>query len=1103
MVKMIGIGVFALGMLFSQQSCIGSDMNKVRREQAWKVFSCPQDSARTKVWWFHGETETTREGITADLEGFKRAGVGGVVYYDQAHGKGENAIPAMSQKWWDMLRFAASEAKRLGLSFEANIANGYVAGGPWITPELGMQRLTATETVVQGKSRFKGKLPKPAGESHFGDVAVLAFPVQKGFYETGLDKKTKLSSNLSGFPVSSLFGVGGKLPTIPAQEPGKSVFINIDFEESFVARSITYRVGGRGKSRGGAMNVPGAPTEKFTAQGFIEQPDLGQLEVSDDGIIYRKVCDLKPIYKAASGTWNQKTISFPAVEGRYFRLNLHDWYHAGDKRPQMFLGNILLSSRAKADQWEEKAGLYSEYIGTDKTPEYMGKEVIDPERMINLTSRMDKNGQLEWDVPEGEWIVMRFGYVPTGGRTKHSRANMKGLECDKLSAIAAKVQFDNYFKLILDSLQAIGCPLKGLTMDSQEAGSQNWTSGYEKEFFQRRGYDIHRYLPALMGYIVGSSEETDGFFYDMRRTIADLVSDKYYGTLDSLCRQAGVDFTAQASGNGLNLVADNLQAKGRVQKPQGEFWGHHVHGSYDIKEAASAAHIYGKQIASAEAFTDVTYGNSFAEMKNLADYAYAFGVNEFVVCASAYQPWLNKIPGNTGGGRHYCLNRNNTFWEYSKPFWDYQARCAGLMRMGMPIVDLCIFAGDNAPVKLLTYRLPKIPEGYDFDICTAEALVTRMKAHDGRIILPDGMSYQMLVVQRNGDITLKALRHIASLVQQGVPLYGPRPIHSGSLKDTAYKEEYIELVNELWGSEAASSGNHVYGKGKVYWGMDLAEALALAGIRPDIALQSANSPKDKVYFAHRQLADADVYFMNNHSRKTFDDTVTFRTDAQYAEYWDPTVGKRFSLPAIAGKDGLEVKVILQPNESGFIVTSAQKPQGIPKKLIGGLEEVTPIQGDWNVYFDPQWGGPGEVIFSELTDWVNNEDKRIRYYSGTAIYRKIITLNEFDKGAEMVLRLPHLGSMASVSVNGKEVATIWCSPWEADLTPYVQKGNNTLEIRVVNSLMNRMIGDASLPQEQRYTYAYPEIASHKDRLISSGIIGEALLVKRSPVPINGK
>lgn len=792
-----------LGATLSQSGCVGVS-NKTTMEQAWKEFAHPQDSTRTKVWWFHGE--------------------------------GENACPAMSREWWDMLRFAASEAKRLGLSFEVNIANGYVAGGPWITPELNMQRLTATEVVAKGNSKFDEVLPVPNSKAGFWDVAVLAFPVQGGFYETNLERKPDLSCNLPGFPVASLFNMQGKLATIPAQDPGHSVFINLDFKEPFAARSITYRVGRRGKSRGGAMNVPGKPTESFTAQGFIEQPELGQLEVSDDGLHYRKVCDLKPVYQAASGNWDQKTISFPVVEGRYFRLNLHDWCHPNDKRPQMFLGNLLLSSQAKVDQWEEKAGLYSEYIEPDKTPEYFGKEVIDPEQIIDLTSQMDKNGRLRWNVPAGEWKILRFVHVPTGGRTKHSRDNMKGLECDKLSAVAAKVQFDNYFKQILDTLAVDGCPLKGLTMDSQVPGSQNWTSGYEKEFLQRRGYDIQRYLPALMGYVVGSPEETDGFFYDMRRTIADLVSEKYYGTLDSLCRQAGVDFTVQ--------------------------------------------------------------------------------------------PWLDKIPGSAGGGRHYCLNRNNTFGEYNRPFGDYQARCAGLMRKGLPVVDLCIVAGDNAPVKLLTYRLPEIPEGYDFDVCTADALVKRMKARDGRIVLPDGMSYQMLVVQRNGDVTLEALRHIASLVEQGVPLYGPKPLRSGSLEDAGNAEEYAKLADSLWGGQMVSSGSHTYGKGMVYWGMSLEEALLQAGIRPDITLKSGNAPKDKVYFAHRSLADAEVYFLNNYSKNVFNDTVILRTDAQYAEYWDPATGERFSLPATSEKDGLAVTVTLKPDESGFIVASGHQAEGI-------------------------------------------------------------------------------------------------------------------------------------------------------------------------------
>ena len=159
-----------------------------------------------------------------------------------------------------------------------------------------------------------------------------------------------------------------------------------------------------------------------------------------------------------------------------------------------------------------------------------------------------------------------------------------------------------------------------------------------------------KYLPVMAGYVVGSTQESDGFLYDVRRTIADLIADNYYATFDRLCRERGLDFTAQATGNALCIVADPIQAKGRVSKPQGEFWAIHPDGNYDIKESSSAAHLYGKSIASGEAFTDAQFSHSLAYIKSLADYAYCFGINEFVVCASAYQPWTDRIPGSTGGG---------------------------------------------------------------------------------------------------------------------------------------------------------------------------------------------------------------------------------------------------------------------------------------------------------------------------------------------------------------------------------------------------------------------------------------------------------------------
>ena len=333
----------------------------------------------------------------------------------------------------------------------------------------------------------------------------------------------------------------------------------------------------------------------------------------------------------------------------------------------------------------------------------------------------------------------------------------------------------------------------------------------------------------MMGHIIGTSEETNGILYDVRRTIADLIADNYYGTLNKICQESGVSFTAQATGNALCIVADPIQAKGKVDIPQGEFWAIHPDGNYDIKESSSAAHLYGKKTASAEAFTDAKFSHSLAYLKTLADYAYCYGINEFVVCASAYQPWLDKIPGNTGGGRHYCLNRNNTFWDFSKPFWDYQARCAYIMRQGMPLIDLCVYLGENAPVKILTHRLPDIPGGFDFDAFTSDALFTRMSAKNGQIVLPDGMSYRMMILPGNGEITLEALKKIADLVNQGISVYGTKARYSETFADIGKKKEYEALAHKLWGKETPSSGYRHYGKGTVYWGMPLEEAVYQAG----------------------------------------------------------------------------------------------------------------------------------------------------------------------------------------------------------------------------------------------------------------------------------
>lgn len=1072
--------------------CNASQIQKVENlSDVAYGFEHPQDSTRTKVWWFHGETETTKEGISADLTAFKKAGVGGVIYYDQSHGKAENALEGFSPEWMKMLRFAAEEAKRIGLSFEIHLSNGYVAGGPWITNETSMKRLVATETYIKGGNHFSQKLEEPKNKfNFFKDVAILAFPAQKGAGITSNSETVEITSNIEGLDVKKIFDSQTTVLT-KINRNEKGVYINLKFTENFEASSISYQVQPRGKATTSATNVPGKPSETFVGTGYYLLPDLGQLEASDDGINYKKVCDVKPIYKAHE-SWKQKTISFDPVKARYYRLHLHDWWTENDANQSIMIGSVVLNSAAKLDQWEEKAGLFSEYIGADKTPEYSKESTISTKKIINLSNRIDANGVLNWDVPAGDWVIMRFSYVPTGAVTKHGRANLIGRECDKLSVKAAEIQWENYVGKIADSLEFTKSGhLSGVAMDSHEAGTQNWTETFIDEFKLRRGYDPTPYLPAMMGYVVNGVKESDGFLFDVRRNIADMISDNYYGTFERLSKKRGLVFTAQAIGNALCIVGDPIQSKSKVSKPQGEFWAIHPDGNYDIKESSSAAHLYGKKIASAEAYTDAKYSTSLADLKSLADYAYAFGINEFVICASAYQPWLERIPGSTGGGRQYVVNRNNTWWNYSNPFWDYQSKNAFIMRTGKASSDLCIYLGENAPVKILTNRLPDIPGGFDFDAFTTDALIKRMQGRNNKIFLPDGINYNLMILPKNGDITLDALRKIASIVKNGGKIYSSKPLTSGSTKDKDKDKEYQKITEKLWGKNNNPIGVNSFGKGKVYWGESLEKTLKIAGITPDLALQNGDTKTSKIYFTHKILNDADFFFLHNHKDTTEKNLFTFKAIGKYAQLWNSVSGERFSIPIEkSDTNTVSIRLELSPNESYFVIITDKEEKLSPAPFIKTPYKSETISGLWNVYFDEKLGGPGNVTFEKLEDWTTNLDPKIKYYSGTAIYKKTISIDSKPKKLEIDLGNP--GFIAQVLVNGKDAGIIWCSPWRLDISRFIKEGKNNLEIRVVNSLMNRMMYDSQLTENNRITYAYPIIASSKDPLVPSGLKSVKLL-----------
>ena len=673
--------------------------------QNLKDFRRPPEECKIKTWWFFGYEQTADEGIRADAESLRDAGFGGVVYYDQNHAKTPSPLAdkAFSPEWWHHLESAAREAEKAGLSFELNISNGYVAGGKWIDPRHAMQRVTSAAVRVEGGRRVEMELPDISGrDAYVDDIALLAFPA----------------------PADGLI------------------------------RHFTAQYAPKGKGRTGAMQTPG-PRGDFSGAKWTARLPIGMLQASPDSLHWTDVVELEPLY-AGQGTYPWRTEAFHAVDAPFWRI---DYY--SDER----LRSWSVGAEASVDRWEELSALQSDFAEPRSTPCYGPDEVIAAADIVDLSDRVGPDGRLRWDAPEGSWTVLRLAATLTGAKSKHGRAELLGYECDKLSAEAARLHWDSYMQPILDRLRSDGIDnVTGVCMDSHEGGSQNWTPLMKEEFARRRGYRLEPWLPVLAGYVVESYGRSCEVLRDLRRTVSDCLIDNYYGTFQTQARRNGLTFTAQAIGNALCITGDAVEAKKGIDKPQSEFWSYQQDGAYDIKDCSSAAHLYGKPVASAEAMTDATYDDTPHTLARVSNIALSFGAQEFVVCATPHIPQAEPA-GPYFAGREYAINRSNPIWADLKPLWRQIARATYMLRQGQAAPDVLVYLGDDLPVKTLTGRLPAGLDGLDWDVCTGDALRSRLHvAPDACLCTPDGLKYKALVIgdgawiSAASDSTLQAFR---------------------------------------------------------------------------------------------------------------------------------------------------------------------------------------------------------------------------------------------------------------------------------------------------------------------------------------------------------
>jgi len=522
-------------------------------------------------------------------------------------------------------------------------------------------------------------------------------------------------------------------------------------------------------------------------------------------------------------------------------------------------------------------------LSSDKTDDL--ERVIRSKEILNITDRVDTDGILTWDIPEGDWTLLRIGYTPTGKTNHPAPVEGTGPECDKLSREAAQIHFNGMIQKVLDD---IGSPadrsLKDILIDSYEVGSQNWSLKFREEFKNRRGYDPMDFLPVYTGRVVDSPEISERFLWDLRLTVAELFADNYYGYLAQLCREKGLIFSIEAYGNG---TFDDIACGGRADIPMGEFWT--GGGALNTcKLASSSSHLYGRRITGAEAFTSVPeqggkWQNDPYSLKALGDLVFCNGVNRFIFHRYAMQPWLDRFPGMTMGQWGFNFDRTNTWWEQGAAWLKYLARSQFMLQQGLFFADVCYFCGEGGP-RDFRVNNPPLPKGYDYDGCNAEIIMIRMSVKDNRITLPDGMSYAMLVLPPSDNyMTPGLLRKIIELVKDGATVVGPRPVRSPSLRDYPKCDDEIRaLADELWAEcDGKKVKERAFGKGRVIWNKPLKNILSDMGLEPDFEYESRNA---RFAYIHRSVENAEIYFISNQRNITVEAECVFRVTGKIPEF---------------------------------------------------------------------------------------------------------------------------------------------------------------------------------------------------------------------------
>ncbi|MDN3594842.1 glycosyl hydrolase [Zunongwangia endophytica] len=1117
------LGTFSMDLAFSQEKDLAYENSK-----PW-------------VYWYWMQSAYSKEGITADLEAMKEAGIAGA-YLMTIKGPTDPPlidppILQLSDQFWKLVGFAIEEADRLDLQIAMHAADGFaVAGGPWIEPEQSMQKVVWKDTILKGGTNLKLRLPQPeAIENYYEDIATFAI-LRKFDEKTSISRTPLVSSSKEDIDASFL--------TSPVKNDEFKLYekgwVQYEFDDPFLCKSI-----------------------QVESKGVNYQAQRLRVLVSDDGENFR---DLGRLVAPRHG-WQDSGIpythSIEPVTAKYFRF-LYDPegsepgaedLDAAKWKQSLKVSKIILSNQPKIGNFEGKSGLV--WRISPETTNIKNEDYLSENEIIDISEYVDSYGDLNWNAPKGNWKIIRFGHTTTGQENETGGAG-RGLEVDKFDPEAIKFQFQQWFGKSADIAGADLVPkvLSILHIDSWEAGSQNWSKVFRKEFNSRRGYDIIEFLPLMAGIPMQNQETSEQVLYDVRKTISELIVDHFFGTINDEAEKLGVKFSSENVAP--TMVSDALMHFKNVDFPGGEFWlKSPTHDKpNDMLDAISGGHIYGKNTIQAEAFTELRMDwNEDPELlKPMADRNFALGINRFFYHVFVHNPWLDRKPGMTLDGVGHYFQRDQTWWKPGEAWVEYCRRVQYQLQKGKPVIDLAVFTGEELPSRAVlpdrllpfipnifgkeriaseemrlnnidqpTAKMPKevtysknvtnlndwvnFMNGYKYDSFNPDVLLNDAKVVDGNIQFKGEIQYKTLLfpggrkMAPNAMISTEVAEKILQLIKDGATIFvAEKPNRISGFSNAKDKQQWQEIIDEIWSGYKADldleeSNIWKIGKGKViqlpYFGKDFNQI----GIEPDVLFPHVSRKKTESFaWNHRKSEEEDIYFFSNQTSEKQEVNISLRNTDKKAYIYDPVTdettalqnwkieNKRTEFPLKFSKNG-SLFIIFKGNTSKSEVSRGQN--------WNSYTQIKKLDEQWNLSFAKEYNGPKKSLdINQLFDWSTSSNDSIKHYSGTAVYSKEF---RFESNAKNVwLNLGEFSDIAEVFLNGENVGVVWTFPHRINISKLLKKGNNTLEIKITNTWRNRLIGDHNLPEKERLIWTTAPYRLDGEDLLPAGLLGPVIL-----------